>query len=264
VARDETWKWQAVRITAAIEPSRPDAENEDWLGIGSRSVVVLDGVTVPRGMPAGCAHGTPWYVRRLGARLLALAENEAGTLTAALGRAIAAVAAEHPDCDLESLGAPSAAVAVLRVDGHSAEYLALADVSIALETDAGLKVVTDDRVSASVDGLDWSAPDVAARIAGRRAADRNRPGGYWVAAADPAAAGHALAGSVTGLVRAAVLTDGAARAADLLGMPWASIIGMDAAGIIAAVRAAERRDAACERWPRYKVSDDAAAVTWET
>jgi hypothetical protein len=213
---------------------------------------------------AGRAHGTPWYVRRLGARLLDLAENEAGTLTAALGRAIAAVAAAHPECDLESVGSPSAAVAMLRVDGDSAEYLVLADVSIALETGAGLEVVTDDRVSASVGGLDWSAPDVVARIAERRAADRNRPGGYWVAAADPAAAGHALAGSVTGLVRAAVLTDGAARAADLLGMPWASIIGMDAAGIISAVRAAERRDAACERWPRYKVSDDAAAVTWET
>jgi hypothetical protein len=213
---------------------------------------------------AGRAHGTPWYVRRLGTRLLDLAENEAGTLTAALGRAIAAVAAAHPECDLESVGSPSAAVAMLRVDGDSAEYLVLADVSIALETGAGLEVVTDDRVSASVGGLDWSAPDVVARIAERRAADRNRPGGYWVAAADPAAAGHALAGSVTGLVRAAVLTDGAARAADLLGMPWASIIGMDAAGIISAVRAAERRDAACERWPRYKVSDDAAAVTWET
>lgn len=252
-----------MRISAATEPGSPQAENEDWLGIGSRSVVVLDGVTVPAGMTSGCEHGTPWYVRQLGARLLSLAEAGDGPLAAALGRAIGTVAAAHPECDLESLGAPSAAVAMLRVDGDCAEYLALADVSIALESGAGLRVITDDRVSASVAGLDWSGPGVAARIAERRTAHRNRPGGYWVAAADPAAAGHAVTGSVTGLIRAAVLTDGAARAADMIGMPWPTVIGMDAAGIIAAVRAAERADPACQRWPRFKASDDAAAVTWE-
>jgi hypothetical protein len=42
----------------------------------------------------------------------------------------------------------------------------------------------------------------------------NRPGGYWIAAADPTAAHHAVRGNValTGqhrLVRAALLTDGA-------------------------------------------------------
>jgi hypothetical protein len=253
-----------MRITAAAEPGRPQAENEDWLGVGSRSVVVLDGVTVPGGMASGCGHGTPWYVRQLGARLLARSETGADPLAVVLGEAIAAVAAVHPECDLESLGAPSAAVAVLRVGGTSAEYLALADVTIALESDAGLQVVTDDRVSASVAGLDWLAPDAAARIAARRAAHRNRPGGYWVAAADPAAAAQAVTGSVTGLVRAAVMTDGAARAADMIGMAWARVISMDAAGIIAAVRAAEARDEAGQRWPRFKVSDDAAVVTWET
>jgi hypothetical protein len=252
-----------MRITAATEPGHPPTENEDWLGVGSRSIVVLDGVTVPGGMASGCRHGTPWYVRQLGARLLALAETGAVPLAAALGQVIEAVAAAHPECDLESLGAPSAAVAMLRVDGTSAGYLALADVSIALESDAGLQVVTDDRVSSSVAGLDWSGPDAAARIAERRAAHRNRDGGYWVAAADPAAAVHAVTGSVSGLVRAAVLTDGAARAADMIGMSWASVIATDAAGIIAAVRAAEARDPACERWPRFKVSDDATAVTRE-
>jgi hypothetical protein len=60
------------------------------------------------------------------------------------------------------------------------------------------------------------------------------------------------------------MTDGAARAADMIGMAWARVISMDAAGIIAAVRAAEARDEAGQRWPRFKVSDDAAVVTWET
>jgi hypothetical protein len=155
---------------------------------------------------------------------------------------------------------------MLRLAEGVAEYLVLADLTILLETQArSIEVITDGRVAASVAGVPTSGPDVGDRIAEQRAADRNRPGGYWVAAADPEAAAHAVTGSVpvAGLRRAAVMTDGASRAADLFGGSWEDVLSMDAAGLIADVRFTEARDVACKSWPRFKVSDDATAVFWE-
>jgi hypothetical protein len=226
-------------------------------------VVVLDGVTVRTGMETGCTHGTPWYVARLGGELLARAADPAIRLADALAASIAAVAALHAGtCDLSTPGAPSAAVGVLRFTGDGAECLSLADVTILLDGGEGIKVVSDDRVAASVAGVPTTGPDVGARIAQRRAADRNRPGGYWVAAADPEAAFHAVTGFTRHVRRTAVMTDGAARAADMFGASWEGVLAMDATALIADVRLSEARDQSRERWPRFKISDDATAVFW--
>ena len=243
-------------------PGSADVANEDWWGATSRVVVVLDGVTVPAGMETGCRHGTPWYVWQLGTRILQ--DAEAGEpLCDALWQSIRRVASIHErTCDLTSAGAPSAAVAILRIGPGTAEYLALADVTIALEADGKIHVITDDRVDASVASVDPQAADVGEQIARRRAADRNRHGGYWVAAADPDAAGHAVTGTAELPRRAAVMTDGAARAATMFGVPWDALIGSDPATLIGEVRRAEAHDPGCSRWPRFKASDDATAVTW--
>jgi hypothetical protein len=49
---------------------------------------------------------------------------------------------------------------------------------------------------------------------------RNTPGGFWVAAADPVVAEHALTGSspLSSLESALLLSDGASRFADLFGL----------------------------------------------
>ena len=251
-------------MSAASEPGSDGVPNEDWWGATSSVIVVLDGVTVPAGMANGCRHGTPWYACQLGALLLAGAGDQAVTLRGVLACAITAVAGMHPACDLASIGAPSAAVAMLRIDGGSAEYLALADVTIALETAAGIRVITDDRVHATVADVVHERAGQGERIAERRQAHRNRPGGYWVAAADPEAAANAVTGTVTGLTRAVVMTDGASRAADMFGASWELVMRMDAGKLIRAVRAQERFDPRCEHFPRFKVSDDATAVMLTT
>jgi hypothetical protein len=96
---------------------------------------------------------------------------------------------------------------------------------------------------------------------------RNHPDGFWVASTDPAAAQHALTGTVArdGLQRAAVLSDGATRLVDRFGLvDWPSFLtilaqqGPDA--IIAQVRAAEHSDPDGRRWPRGKRHDDASAA----
>jgi hypothetical protein len=254
-----------MRVSAATEPGSPNVPNEDWLGVTPSAIVVLDGVTVPDVMAGGCSHGTPWYVRQLGMWLLD--EATAGApLADALADSISAVAKLHPECDLAAEGAPSAAVGMLRATATEVEYLVLADLTILLETSpGGIKVITDNRVAASVAGVPTSGPDVGDRIAERRAADRNRPGGYWVAAADPEAAAHAVTGTVpaSGLVRAAVMTDGASRAGDMFGWPWEAVFRMDAADLITDMRWTEAQDQLCVRWPRFKASDDATVVFWE-
>jgi hypothetical protein len=248
-----------MRVSMATDPGSRDVPNEDWCGATPSVIVVLDGVT-SMGGANGCSHGTPWYVRQLGSWLLTA---EPGVpLDVILAGAIFDVADLHRGCDLASAGAPSAAVGMLRFDSIRAEYLVLADVTVALKTAEGIKVITDDRVAASVAGVDPSAPDVAGEITARRAADRNRPGGYWVAAADPEAAAHAVTGSAAGVLRAMVMTDGASRIADMFGTAWADVMASGPGDLIAQVRLCESRDPDRHRHPRFKVSDDATSALW--
>jgi hypothetical protein len=98
-------------------------------------------------------------------------------------------------------------------------------------------------------------------------AARNVPGGYWVAAADPAVASHALTGEISTkeIRRLAVLTDGATRAVTTFKLyNWSDLLGaLTLAGpseLINQIRVAESTDAAGTWHPRNKIHDDATAV----
>jgi hypothetical protein len=239
--------------------------------------VVLDGLSAPDGTGTGCRHGTPWYVSQLGPPLLALAADPARSLADALAEAIRQVASLHPGCDLTHPGTPSATMVLLRVLDDRADYLALADAVLVLDTVDGLQVVSDARVNQ----LAGKERDAANRVpAGsalklRRRAQltralrraRNRPGGYWVAAADPQAASQAVTGSLPGktLQRAVLLSDGASRLVDPFGLAtWEELLALlEESGpeeLLRQVRAAEAVDPEGRQWPRTKRSDDATAV----
>jgi hypothetical protein len=49
----------------------------------------------------------------------------------------------------------------------------------------------------------------------------------------------------------------------MFGTSWEDVMALGAAGLIADVRFTEAQDPACQRWPRFKESDDATAVFWE-
>jgi Protein phosphatase 2C len=255
-----------------------DSPNEDWAGALAPGVaMVLDGLSAPDGTGTGCRHGTPWYVSHLGPRVLALAADPTRSLVDALAEAIQQVAGLHPGCDLTHPGTPSATMVLLRVLDEGADYLALADAVLLLDTADGLQVVSDERVNQ----LAGKERDAANRVpagsalklrrrvqltrALRRA--RNRPGGYWVAAADPQAASHAVTGSLPGksLHRAALLSDGASRLVDPFGLAtWEELLALLAESgpdeLLRQVRAAEAVDPEGRQWPRTKRSDDATAV----
>ena len=271
-----------MRVTVATESSRPERPNEDFVGITDDLVVVLDGTTVPRGLETGCRHGTRWFARRLGCRILGLLAPDPGLpLTTALARAIEITADQHGrTCDVDHPGHPSSTVAILRETEFSYEYLVLGDSSVVLDTRDGPQVVVDNRVDAA-------APAEYRRVAKARLGSRghgaalvkralalreqcNVDGGYWVASVDPQAAYHAITGTVSrsDVGRAAVLTDGASIIADRFDeIGWSDLLdtlaGSGPAGLIRRVRDAELADQTGQRWPRDMVHDDATVAYCE-
>lgn len=237
--------------------------------------MVLDGVTART--ETGCVHGAAWLARQLGAALLCRL-GEPDPLVSVLAAGIAEVAGWHGDrCDLTHPGTPSAAVGVVRFTSAGVEYAVLGDVTVVAETRAGELVVVADQRSdpaaaaerEAATALPYGSPERAAALVGMKHAEhaaRNRAGGFWVAAADPAVAGQAIVGTVDDAVRVAVLSDGAARAVHLFGLcDWPGAVevlaGEGSAGLIARVREAETADPGAVRWPRTKRSDD-ATVAW--
>lgn len=272
-----------MRLRLATEPASPARPNEDFAGVTSNAVVVVDGAGTPAGLESGCSHGVAWYAHTLGSTLLAAVTQNSGPLTEVLSQAIKTVASLHDfTCDLSHAGSPSATVALLRRtdDGDVVEWLVLADSVVVLDTGPARPVVIcDDRVErigaryrAQMDDLAGGSPEHAEAF--RRYVEtlrehRNREGGFWVAAADPLAAEHALTGSVpAGRLRAAaLLSDGASRLVDSFGLAtWRQVLDLlDGSGpeeLIRRTREAERGDPGGSRWPRGKAHDDATAVFW--
>jgi hypothetical protein len=179
-----------MHAAIATQAGSQDSANEDWAGVLAPGLaVVLDGLSAPDGTGTGCRHGTPWFVSQLGPRLLALASDPARSLVDALAEAIHQVASLHPGCDLKHPGTPSATMVLLRARDEGADYLALADAVLLLDTTDGLQVVSDERVN-QLAGKEREAanrvPTGSALKLRRRASSPGRCGEH---ATDPGATG---------------------------------------------------------------------------
>ncbi|MEH0969696.1 hypothetical protein V6U77_00950 [Micromonospora sp. CPCC 205546] len=270
-----------VRSASAPPPGRP--VNEDLVLRFGPLAGVLDGATVPEGFDTGCVHGPSWYVRHLAARIgLAEAARPTATLMSNLAAAILAVRADHGDgCDLDHPGTPSSTVCLLRDGGDHLDYLVLCDSPLVLDAGGRVSVVTDDRLDAAMAALRATVAAVPAGSADRTTRFRqavgvqrermNRTHGYWVAAADPDAAFHAVTGTLPlrgpGAVRrAALLSDGASALVEQFGLlDWAGLLDVATAegpgALIDRVRVAERDHP--DRLRRHKPADDASVVLCE-
>lgn len=271
-----------MRALIATEPGEADRENEDWAGATPTVLVVLDGLSSAPGAESPCHHGTPWFVEKLGSRLLSVASDPARNLRTSLAIAISDVAALHLECEGNREGAPSATVAVLRRrPDRVADYLILADARIVIDTSEGVRVITDERVEQVAQEEKAAAlrQPIGSREQKRAVADliatqkplRNHPDGYWVAAGDPVAARHALTGTVPAesVRRVMLMSDGASRIVDVFEVQtWAEALNFVSAHgphkLIQHVRAVEATDPDGTRWPRYKTGDDAtiAFASW--
>ena len=263
-------------IAAHTQAGDDRTDNEDWYAATDDLVVVLDGATIRT--DTGCVHGLPWYVRQLGAAIVASAQNHDYDLRQVLADAISTVAALHADtCDLTHPGTPSAAAGIVRLGHGTVDWLVLGDITVLVDAEDGLAVFTDNRVSQT--GLAerrecdryliGTAEKATALLEMKRVelAARNTAGGYWIASTDPAAVDHAHVDSVprARVLRFAVCSDGAMRALALTSISthdgiMAILRGSGPAALIDLVRNAERHDPLGKRVPRNKATDDATAV----
>jgi hypothetical protein len=244
-----------MRILSATEAAPGRLANEDRVVTAPGFVCVLDGVTQAPTAESGCVHSPAWYVDRLSRHLLArYAAVPQRPLTELLKGAIEGVASEHADtCDLSQPATPASTVCILCVRPETVDYLVLCDTTLVLDTGT-VTTVTDPRFADLITRL--RAGQTGNVLASNRGYTPgkwdfiNREGGYWIAAADPDAADHAVTGSIdrTGsspVRRAALLTDGASCAVDRLGITdWPGLLdlvqqhGPDE--LISRVRIAER------------------------
>src|SRR4051794_23157204 len=260
-----------MRVTMATEPASPDQENEDFVAAIPSAVVLLDGAGLS-GTDSGCIHGVAWYTRQLGASLITrLAGASTDALSDVLAEAIKTVAESHAStCDVHHVGTPSATVIIVRVHRGLLVYLVLADSVLVLQrADGSHEVVCDNREAEvarpyrpAMTSTTHGTPEHAeARRVFMNAIreHRNRPGGFWVASSDPAAAHEAFTGNcpIDDLDSVALLSDGASRLVDRFGRStWEKTVDtlrhQGPAALISAVRTAERSDPEGSRWPRGK------------
>jgi hypothetical protein len=194
-----------------------------------------------------------------------------------LADALERVAAMHPNCDLSDPGTPSATVAILRHKYGVLEHLVLADSPIVFDGPEDYNVISDLRVDDVLPDLRAEVESHQTHTPGHREALqrfvlaqrqlRNTPGGYWVAAAHPDAAHHALTGTtpMKGIRSAAVMSDGVSRLVTEYGMAtWSDVFATLQTGgprkLIETVRKVEATDPTGLRWPRYKSGDDATVA----
>ncbi|HCT75711.1 MAG TPA: hypothetical protein DGG94_13720 [Micromonosporaceae bacterium] len=232
-----------MRVTFATEAA-PGHESDDLFLDAKEVAGVFDGVTKPIGIETGCVHGAAWYVGKLASEVGALVgshrkrcsdivfdehTDKRPSLPGLLAEAIERVRGWHvEECDLTNPSTPAASLCLIRTVDDRVEYLVLCDAVLVLETADGIEIVTDKRFQGAMADLPLER---AARELEKRKLT-NQSCGYWVAAATPEAAHHALIGSFPligprAVKRAALLTDGAARAVDEFGfLDWRELLDL--------------------------------------
>ncbi len=278
---------------AASVPRPGKQQNEDLIGTLGGLAWLLDGASVPAGMPRCCTRDAAWYVQQLGAALAyALCSTDERDLRAALAGAIETVATEHRrHCSVaDRTAGPSATVLITLVRGATLDYLILGDSTLLLETDTGVAHHSDKRLGEVARplrarlhdllraGCGYGAPEyqaLHAELVANEQAARNTSGGYWIASDVPRAAYESLTGtcelgaSAGAVRRFALLSDGVERGVSVLGVypSWAkllhSLVHDSPIACIQAVRDAEAADDQGRRFPRTSGSDDASVLLCE-
>ena len=251
----------------------PAVANDDRLGAVSRHAWVIDGATDlgPPGL-LGSQGGAAWLANQAQAGFTA-AEGGIATIFAAVGERL--IAAWHAERTREPEGRwemPLASAIAVRIEGERLECGWLGDCAALLRrgnTTQRLGPVSDRAYEVAkaaglaqhgLGNVKRSAPILA-----ELRASRGRPESR-VLSVDPA---HMVvetsAHDCTPGDELLLMTDGFATLLDDYALydPAALMAAVDARGLAdlaTELRAVEQADIACERYPRFKISDDATAL----
>ncbi|WP_298455311.1 protein phosphatase 2C domain-containing protein [uncultured Cellulomonas sp.] len=273
-----TTRAPVARIAAATRQGS-GSTNQDRYVVGEHYAAVLDGassesVTIP-GRDGG------WYAEALSHRLVKFLDEDAGGTTAdVVARAIADVRDAY---SLDPESTPTSTVAIARWTDTSIDLFVLGDsTAVALLADGTELLQTDDRLAnvaraerdaylsrlASGAGYDPGHRDLLRRLQAHQRAERNQPGGYWIAGAEPGAAYQAITTRLSRHGAAAIVlaTDGAASAVDRYQLlpDWQAFVErlktLDLAPLLLEIEQHEAFDPNGQHWPRGKRHDDKTAV----
>jgi hypothetical protein len=245
-----------MRVMMATDAGHLGRTNEDFAGAVPTGLVLVDGAGGIAGAEEVCHHGVTWYATRLGGALLGTLSQDL-SLRDVLAESIERITDEHRDtCDVANSISPYAAVAMLRFSGGLVEHLVLGDAVVVVGR-AGVEpfvahdtreVVIARSFEARLRGIREGSDDYRRLLLELRA-QRNSPGGFWVAKDDPRVADEAITGSCPAdeVTAAVLLSNGASRLVDTFGLTgWTGLLHLletDGPGeIIRRVREAEARD----------------------
>ena len=245
-----------MRVTMATDAGHPGRTNEDFAGAVPSGMVLVDGAGGIAGAEEVCHHGVTWYATRLGGALLGTLSQDR-SLRDVLAESIERITDEHRDtCDVAHSISPYAAVAMLRFSGGLVEHLVLGDAVVVVSRAGAEPFVAHDPrevvIARSFEARLKGVPegsDEYRRLLLELRAQRNSPGGFWVAKDDPRVVDEAITGSCPAdeVTTTALLSNGASRLVDTFGLTgWAGLLHLleiDGPGeIIRRVREAEARD----------------------
>ncbi len=245
-------------------------QGQDRVLIGDNVVVVLDGASGSDGTVSVAA-----YVDALGVQLLgALARRPAAPLRTGLRTALMGVTQV---LDLQPGDSPSSTVSIIRSALGRVDVLVLGDTPVYLATrSTGVLRIFDDRLAQlpvmhrpaalarlqAGGGYDDEHQRILREMRNEKAPYQNATGGYWIAAADPAAGGKALVRSFPAedVLWGAILTDGAEDPMRHLGISIDHVAALGE-GDLGALLAQfhnweEREDPQGQLLPRFKRHDD--------
>lgn len=259
-----------MRAILAQHPEPPSGDDRAF--VTSNAVIVLDGASAfsARDVPASV------YAQHLGSTMAALVDGTDEALTVLLAEAIKTTAV---DLGLTPGGrAPSSTVAVVRRrEDASVDVLVLGDSQVVipgeiLRDDRLAPLATEQRTAyrerlASGHGYDDEHRHLLAALQAEQLRHRNKPGGYWIAEADPVAAEHALTRHLPPdeVPWCVLATDGAYKPMEHLGLDdWSAVAAANTDDLAATLRRCQDWESADERGrqlPRAKRHDDKTLVT---
>jgi hypothetical protein len=263
-----------MHITYAQLPSSQDSD--DRVFTAPHVVIVLDGASAFKPVPVAAAS----YADTLGRHLIdLLVADPTANLHDSLSKGIKYVAAKF---NLRAGESPSSTVSIIRETKESVDVLVLGDSPVIIGKINSTHMLTDERLKqltlperdayqtrlAAGRGFDDQHSALLVQLQAHEARYRNRPGGYWIAEADPAAGHHAVYQSFRKNLTtwALVATDGAADSLNFLTLNnWSTLIQLDAKELGELLRH-------CQDWetqiddggqirPRAKRHDDKTLVT---
>jgi len=267
-----------VRTAAAQLPEPP--HGADRIVVTRNAVAVLDGASAfdPTGVQPG------EYASRLGDSIAAaLHDRPDAPLPSVLAQAITAAASALGLADGD--GCPSSTVAIARLADSTLDLLALGDSYVFYGTGPGSGTLTDDRLAglrlpqqrqyrerlAAGGGYDDAHRELLRALQRGQRRHRNRPGGYWIAAADPEAASRALTITLpaTAETWAVLATDGTVNTALHLGLgDWPALARSGPAALARLLRHCQdweqHADPDGRQFPRSKRHDDKAIASLTT